>query len=372
VGDERTLVRRRLIEEVEKQAAMYPLVFLVGDGGSGKSVLATQYLRNEAARRFVAAKVASVVESDWPSRLLNVWRSPGRSFSLVIEPMAGVVGRLRHANRNMSPPILVLDLDGIDEIPLEHQHVTRSLINHFWSTSRTEVADAVLLVTCRTAKTTPARAIDELVRQWTVSDIFHGLSDRVGKVFVGDFSAEELSEAAQLLGEDYRRRLGPTLAWVRQVDLEQTGLGGELFPTAMFRPVSLAMVGSLRQPAMWGTFVGLPPDRRHEALDEKPLALSELAGRFLMRFCEKANRRRATLTGERILRGLRAICAAIPGVPSELTRQKHWIEPARGPMMDEEAAYLFEEANSYGLIIEDERGQWAWRHDFVCGYLKGR
>ncbi len=56
--DERFLVRRRLVDEVEKQAALHTLVFLVGDGGSGKSVMAAQYLGNEGASRFVAVVAA--------------------------------------------------------------------------------------------------------------------------------------------------------------------------------------------------------------------------------------------------------------------------------------------------------------------------
>jgi hypothetical protein len=117
---------------------------------------------------------------------------------------------------------------------------------------------------------------------------------------------------------------------------------------------------------MWGALVGLPPDQRLLALDEEPTALSRLAEQFLERFCQKATRRRLTLTRDRIFNALRAICAANGDCPSELSREKHWIEPARGPMMDEESAFLFDEAISYGLIVENARGQWLWRHGFIC------
>jgi hypothetical protein len=38
---------------------------------------------------------------------------------------------------------------------------------------------------------------------------------------------------------------------------------------------------------------------------------------------------------------------------------------------DDESACLFDEAISYGLIIENARGRWLWRHGFVPDHLKG-
>jgi hypothetical protein len=50
-------------------------------------------------------------------------------------------------------------------------------------------------------------------------------------------------------------------------------------------------------------------------------------------------------------------------------RHQHWIVPASGRVYEEEAAYLYDEGLSYGVIWEDQPGRWAWRHSFVQGYL---
>jgi GTPase SAR1 family protein len=371
VPDEQKLVRRRLIEEVEKQAALHSLVFVVGDGGSGKSVLTSEFLRNEAAQRFVAATGASDFEENWLGRLFREWRSPGHFHNFGIEPIDQVIRRLRIANHSASRPILMLDLDGIDEVAFEHRRAIRFIINHFWQATA-QKTDAVLLVTSRSTGPSLERAIDDLVSEWITSDIFSGQSEKVGKVFVREFSEDELSEAARQLGEDYWSRIAPVLAPGRLGDLGSAVLGTPeaLRPTA-YRPADRAMVGSLRHPAMWGSFVSLPSERLHSVLNRDHGALSQLAEYFLKRFCRKTCRRRTSLVNERVFRALSAICIAMPDIPSALTRQKNWIEPTLGPLNDNEAAQLFEEAISYGLIVEDARNQWAWRHGFICDFLRG-
>ncbi|CAN5708770.1 hypothetical protein BH23PLA1_BH23PLA1_27780 [soil metagenome] len=371
VEDKASLVPRRLIEEVEKQAALHTVVFLMGDGGSGKSVLATQFLQNEAHHRFVAFVAASGVEDNWLGRKLNSWRSPRFSHNLRIESIDDVIGRLRHANPRTPRPVLLLNLDGIDEVADDHRHSTRRLINHFWEMRRSGTSEAVLLVTCRTPPGDAERAVQRVLGRWFVSDVPRQLVDTIGTVFVGDFDAAELGEAARALGSDYWRRLSQDPSRVDDADIGSAVLGGETVTRGSDRPVHPAMAESLRHPAMWGALVGLPPERRHHALDGEPSARSDLAMRFLERFCSKATRRRPSLTDDRLLKALRAICTSAAGDLSGLTRQEHWIEPARGPMMDEEAAYLFDEAISYGLIAEDARGQWMWRHGFVRDHLRG-
>ena len=50
-------------------------------------------------------------------------------------------------------------------------------------------------------------------------------------------------------------------------------------------------------------------------------------------------------------------------------REAHWIRAARG-LGDNESAYLYGEALSYGLIREESPGVWRWRHVFVGDYLR--
>ncbi len=96
-----------------------------------------------------------------------------------------------------------------------------------------------------------------------------------------------------------------------------------------------------------------------------------MAERFLSRFCLKVNRHRPALLDNRIERALGVISRATSGEAAEFSRRTHWIEPALDSLMQEEAEYLYEEAISYGLILESARGEWTWRHEFVRGRLRG-
>ena len=281
------------------------------------------------------------------------------------------MARLRHANPDASRPILVLDLDGIDEVNHEQRCAVQRLLHQFWRVRGGEATDAVLLVTARGPGGTSEAAMDKLVRRWLTSDLYSRVSAQVGRVFVTDFGEEELSNAARLLGQDCWRRIAPALAASARGGIGPTALGDESLLSGDSPAAAPAMVNSLRHPAMWGSFVSLDHDRRLLVLDQQSAALSELTGRFILRFCEKVNRRHTSLLDKRVWDALRAICTAIPRGSDELSRRDHWIAPARGPVNDDEAACLFDEAISYGLIIENARGQWLWRHPFVPDHLKG-
>jgi len=282
VDDGQRLIRRELIEEVEKQVATHSLVFVVGDGGSGKSVLAAQYLQNEGDRRFAAAALARELEENWAGRLVREWRSPSRPLNFGIEGLAEAVGRLRHANPDASRPILVLDLDGIDEASREQRPAVHRLLQQFWRAGRSEEVDAVLLVTSRGAGGTYEAAMDKLVRTWITSDVYNTLSATVGGIFVRDFGEEELSNAARLLGDDCWRRIAPALASSAHGGIGPTSLGDEALLSGASPAAVPAIVNSLRHPAMWGSFVSLNRDRRLLVLEQHSAALSALAERFLV------------------------------------------------------------------------------------------
>ena len=95
---------------IQEAGATHSLVFVVGDGGSGKSVLAAQYLQNEVDRRFAACCAVREAEEKWAGRLVREWGYPAHPSSIGIEELAEAVARLRHANPDASRPILVLDL----------------------------------------------------------------------------------------------------------------------------------------------------------------------------------------------------------------------------------------------------------------------
>jgi hypothetical protein len=93
--------------------------------------------------------------------------------------------------------------------------------------------------------------------------------------------------------------------------------------------------------------------------------LDRLAETFVERFCLKANRRRPTLQGERVRRALVRIAKSFPADQPLANRQANWVAHAAQLVTQDEAAFLFDEAVSYGMIREDEPGRWAWRHRFL-------
>ncbi len=119
---------------------------------------------------------------------------------------------------------------------------------------------------------------------------------------------------------------------------------------------------------MWGVFARFSRVERSRILEAEAGALRELARMFVERFTRKANRRRPTLSLDNIPAALGQVGAA--GQAGSLLRDKQtdWVQPMRGPLSDQQAHLLYEEALSYGLIEEDQE-KWRWRHSLVYEYL---
>jgi hypothetical protein len=59
------------------------------------------------------------------------------------------------------------------------------------------------------------------------------------------------------------------------------------------------------------------------------------------------------------------------GASEPARRDQDWIVHGSPIVTDYEAAFLFKEAVSYGMIVEpDEPGRWTWRHLFLREYLR--
>jgi hypothetical protein len=364
------LIRRDLLQQVREQAALFPIVFLIGQGGCGKTILAFQYLLEESTKRLVMMlRSPEVTSDDCIGRELRELRSKDYSQRLPIDPIGGGIDRLRIANEDAEPPYLLIGLDGLDEIAGDMRRGVHAVINQLWERTSGPNPNAILLLTCRTPSRDPEFAIRDLIYTWLQTEYPQMVTDKVGKVFIGDFDEQEIQRAAEKLDADTLDRIRSALS-TSEVGGSDYGTLGDPIPRGTARdPRLVNIVRSLQHPALWGLFAKLNPSLRSRILKGESDALGNLAQDFIDRFCSKANRRQPTLTRDPILAALRQVSVA--GKPGNSLRdqQTDWVLPMRGPLADPQACLLYNEALTYGLIEEDQ-AKWRWRHVLVHEYLQ--
>jgi hypothetical protein len=360
------LIQRDYIQRLREQVARFPIVFLIGQGGCGKTVLAVQYLLEESTKRLVIMLGASKATSDQCVGLeIRRLRSKEYYHSLQPDPIPTVVDRLRIANEDAEPPYLLIDLDGLDEAS---EHVKSNLIHvieHFWERESVNRPNAVLLLTCRATSRDPSQTIKDLISAWLGTEYPQTIEDMVGRVPIGDFDEQEILRAARKLDGDLFIRIESVL----KRPAPRSPLF-DLVPRGFRRDPRLAtIVQSLHHPAMWGVFAKLGKDERTRAIEGESIVLNRLASEFIDRFCRKANQRRPILTPDHIKDALRSISSLGSSDNPPRDKQTDWMHASRGPLNDNQADLLYNEARSYGLIEEDQEG-WRWRHTLVYDWLR--
>jgi hypothetical protein len=192
----RTVIRRSLIDEVGQQAAQFPVVFLLGDGGCGKSVLAGRFVCEEASRRFAGSVAAGEFRRHWLGEAFNSWRSGIYADDLPVLPAREVLRRVRIANGAEERPLIVMNVDGLDEATDEHRDELRRLLEVCRSQQPPSPYALVLLVTARLRDPSPERTRDLLIQDLTSAHYPSGLAHQFGFVAVGDFDDDELRLAS--------------------------------------------------------------------------------------------------------------------------------------------------------------------------------
>jgi hypothetical protein len=363
------LVRRRYLERLDEEIKQRGIVFLTGGGGCGKSVLAAHYLFTQAPRALVFAHRARILEDRWLGRALRNCRSPAHPDNLPCDSYGEVLSRIRRANPNAEPPLLIIDVDGLDEGSEHGRHFLDLLIEMVQSLGHDRPTAASLILTARMESSNPEWARHDLARRWLPEG---PTAQQAGVVFIDDFNLSELYEAAdRMVGEEVRNRIQSALR-----------LQGARDPTATLDGVALAADGeqqvnselltSLRHPALWGSFLLLAPAHQQQAIEGNSEALAILAERFVERFCRKVRDRMGDhpMGLDRVHDSLRTVGLHFPATPAVGDRQLHWLRPLSEGLSLPEARHLYEEAISYGLIREDQPGRWRWRHGFIGDYLR--
>jgi hypothetical protein len=368
----RFVIRRPLIDVVAQQAAQFPIVFLLGDGGCGKSVLAGRFLCEAAARHFVGSVSARDSHRHWLGEVFNEWRSSSHGDDLAVLSDKEVIRRVRLANEGEQRPLLIINVDGLDEASDEHRQELKRLLDACRTQQPPSPYGLVVLITARLIGPNPERTRDSLIRILTSAHFPAELAHQFGFVSVRDFSDDELQLAIVQMPRPLRGRLEEALRFLSWQPSQTATLGEEVDPAAT-RPVAdRALLTSLRHPALWGEFLDLSLEAQGRVLDGQRDAMHELASRFLDRFFYKVSLRHATWPAQGVRQALTRIGRNFSeGVPQG-SRSQHWLVPATGPLRIPEARDLFDEAISYGMILADEGDMWRWRHSFIGEYLRNQ
>lgn len=155
--DQRTEVQHRIRPEfylerqvqlaLQTQLEQYPIVFVAGRGGRGKSLAVANYLRSVADQQLVWSEAAAIASEVELVRAVTTARLPGHQRGGMDRCLGDIRARLAVANGSRRP-LWTIDLDGVDEAPEQFLQL-RELINLCWAGGSCDASPASAVVTCR-------------------------------------------------------------------------------------------------------------------------------------------------------------------------------------------------------------------------------
>jgi hypothetical protein len=351
--------RPRLVSALRDQLERFPLVFVYGDGGTGKSVLAAHYLLRETRLGPVGLSVrADEATEAFLTAAMRRLRSDRYDCELPTDPIERAAERLRAANSG-SPIVLIWDLEGIDEASPHRTAELRRLLR--WWLDNGPAMGVRMIASCRPLSA--GRNVEEsLIADWLAVDYPHLLRVGVGFIEVGDFGDDDWDEVAGMLGAP-----GGSPA-LRPGPAPYPGQGHFATPDSSPQWAG-GLENSMRHPVVWGAFANMSPTERELVVSGDAGARGLLASRVIDRFLRKCVARSAHLNQGQLHAALRAVARETLARTPPHSRTGGWTAHCRGPVSDYEAAILYREAISYGLLTENEASSWRWRHPFVADWL---
>jgi len=287
------------------------------------------------------------------------------------DPNALAIERLTRANPSHNCPILLLGLDGIDEVmqPAGEWNASAGrLINFFWLLHRKHLAAGTvppvrLIVTCRRAED-----INHLITP--VNGIVP--NDVVPFVPLGDFSSQELEVLAQQLNHTGVIRL-------LLDNGVSTGPPGNTFSTSTLLQTSSEVIPLLRRPIIWRFFCSLDSSEQLDVLRGDDSGLRSIA-RELIVWHATRTRQRHGIDVEAVQDTLRAAAQRANRVKGPF-KFKTWQDAATGVgLTGDQPRRLFFESIAAGILNDLPPSgnavtarsvfyNWQWQHEFVLEYL---
>jgi uncharacterized protein (DUF2249 family) len=264
----------------------------------------------------------------------------------------------------------------VDEELGQADQFVRDAINWFWGEddrARREgrPPKATLVVSVRDA--------DDIDQRWLARNPsgFEYVGDAPRKIHVGDFSFDELREAAGAAAAAIAERIAATIA-VLTVDqglqpVQPVVLGAGPPVPGVEPPANASVVLALRHPVMWGSLLQLDANQQVAVLDGDAAALRLLAKRFIGRFHNKVSARGHVvhLAIEQLTTVLKTVAHQTHQLGGEAYLVNQWVDAVtQTGLLDRIAAHaLFQEGKQAGVVRLDDAIHWRWRHSLLTDYL---
>jgi hypothetical protein len=360
-----TIIPRLPIQSIIQRKDL-AIAIITGHGGCGKtrSVLRSlsDYLDNNACLAAALMPGPAPVSESFTA-LVERWRC--HLADAGEESLQRSLERLRVANEPIARPILLLNIDAIDEAQAaqDHRKHLLELIQHFWQLARNQSGEpeVMLVISCRTRKT-----FDEFVQ---VEGLPVEVPRGVEEVELGDFFQDEFADVWNLWFKDVPApRIGRTRSPQRIDEREP-----ELNKSTSSRLPALA------HPALLQCVRYLSDGERADLLNNADSAWGALVAHYVGWFASKV-RRRIDLDLDSVKAILRSVSSATEAADASYERDSHWLGPVAATQLPSwKAAQVFQEAVSCGLVlcqnnpiyeIATGNTRWRWRFDFLPLHLK--
>lgn len=343
-------LERQVQQQLQTLLDQYPVVFVAGGGGRGKSLAVANYLRSVADRQLVWSEGAATASERVVVGAITAARLPRSPHSGIDRCLGDIRSRLEVANGSRRL-LWTIDLDGIDEAPEQFSQL-RELINLCWARGTRDASPASIIVTCRSE--TGSNTREELISKWLDTpepDLVNG----VGFVELDNFIGQELDDVAMLINRTPEKRIA------------QTASRGVLREPQNLSAVSEEILLSLRHPVVWGEYASLTELERNGVLDKNRVHLDHLAKQLHNRFLRRCQVRTRWRDRRMLERALPQIARAHTGPPPY--SPETWDRACRLCLSQIEARDLYSESLSYGIIERDAGRSWRWAHPFLVNYL---
>jgi len=366
--------RELLMRELGRISNERAIIVLHGKGGCGKTVSLWQWVRE--SNRFVAFSTMREIPRSWITYVMCEWLNlpQGHPWRRDID-FEDAINRIARANPDLGPPLVHFALDGLDELISTHEmaEIIRETVRWFWDEDRALMEEnrlprAILVVSCR--------IIDDFIR-WLPPDL-SGSEQKieVEHILINEFSDTELVKALKIstLNTEIRERIEQSLHLKDTVKarIDTTSIIG----TSIYQSqhVDRSVIDAIHHPVVWGVFLQLDSSVQENLLNGDRGAFMQLAHLVVGRFCRKVilRRRIANVNEELLLAVLKDIERFYEG-DRNFWRQytRDWSRPTfeQGLLDRIAAGSLYNEALSYGLIIENSPRTWQWSYTWIRDYL---